>query len=59
MSTTYKIYKDNWTPSRPWMIEFFTPDVENMDGTQGHTTTDGSFRTKHEATEFAVAIIGG
>ncbi len=59
MPTTYDIYKDNWTPSRPWMIRFFTPNVENMDGTQGRLTTDGPFRTKREATEFADAIIGG
>ncbi len=59
MPTTYDIYKDDWTPSRPWMIRFFTADVENMDGTQGRHTTDGPFRTKREATESADAIIGG
>ena len=41
----------------PWMVRFFTPDVENPDGTQGRFMDEGPFRTKADAVEMAEAIL--
>ncbi len=58
--TTYEIIFDGWCPRHiAWKIRFFTPDVDNADGTQGHEwDAPGGYRTRDLATADARAILG-
>ena len=50
MTTTFEVFREDWNPETPYSVRYFTPDIENDDGTQGRETVlPETYKTVAEA----------